>query len=104
MTLGLQYHTFIRVRDQRSLAALSLAKETFKSISSEECSVRSKLAELAALLYNTAASVNAWTVTGQHVGNFWNTSRIVHLSDPYPYQCVVFKGYEPDTRSQIGHS
>lgn len=64
-----QYHTFIRARDPKSLEALQLAKDTFKRITSEECFVRGRIGELVALLYNTAASVNTWSTTGQQVSS-----------------------------------
>lgn len=49
------------------MEALKLATEIFKRAASEECFVRSRLSELASLLYNTAASVNTWAATGKQL-------------------------------------
>lgn len=58
-----------------------MAKDTLKRIASEECFVRNRVAELATLLYNTAASVETWATANAQFGQGLNPtpgSKLVH--------------------------
>lgn len=57
----MQYHTFVRQRDQEMLRRLLLARDTLVRIRADDCVSRCKVTEVVSLLCNTAQQVQHWT-------------------------------------------